>query len=421
MKNFILFFCFLLISAMKVYSQEYSTSVTLVNQSDDVLTVQSVGLSEKKKDAVEMAVKSAFYTLFYRGINGYNNNKPLVLRNNQYYFDKFISARYNMFVRSKVELGEPEKIPQSKSYKAQVEVNILIKSLVKDLVFEKLMDNPLEEITMQDTKAEIGLPSVTVVPYKTDEETYQSILQGDYDRRTAVSTVQEGFSRLGVTTIDFEGKLNAMFRGTDFNENTADSNEKRLLSSTGADVYVIVDINKDISASEGSRVSLNMKAYETASGNILASRQEWTNRFRTTELDRLCAYAVEGQLKGFLDELAVSFARAIAEGNSVVLRIAQGQDSKLNLNSPVGAQNYTLSNLIRRWIRQNAQDGRYHLQGVVAEEMIFDDVKIPSKDIDGLPMDAAQFGDNLLFYLNEEVGVPCQMKLDGKTIYIVLK
>lgn len=406
---------------MKGYSQEYSTSVTLVNQSDDVLTVQSVGLSEKKKDAVEMAVKSAFYTLFYRGVNGYNNNKPLIQRNNQYYFDKFISARYNMFVRSKTELGDPEKLPQNKSYKAQVEVNILIKSLVKDLVFEKLMDNPLEEITMQDTKAEIGLPSVTVIPYKTDEETYQSILQGDYDRRTAVSTVQEGFSRLGVTTVDFEGKLNAMFRGTDFNENTADSNEKRLLASTGADVYVIVDINKDISASEGSRVSLNMKAYETASGNILASRQEWTNRFRTTELDRLCAYAVEGQLKGFLDELAVSFARAIAQGNSVVLRIAQGQDSKLNLDSPVGAQNYTLSNVIRRWVRQNAQDGRYHLQGVVPEEMIFDDVKIPSKDIDGLPMDAAQFGDNLLFYLNEEVGVPCQMKLDGKTIYIVLK
>ena len=31
------------------------------------------------------------------------------------------------------------------------------------------------------------------------------------------------------------------------------------------------------------------------------------------------------------------------------------------------------------------------------------------------------FGDNLLFYLNSEVGVPCEMKLDGKTIYITLK
>jgi len=419
MKKVILFFSLLVVSMLKVYSQEYSTSVTLVNQSDDILTVQSVGLSEKKKDAVEMAVKSAFYTLFYRGVNGYNNNKPMIQRNNQYFVDKFLSTRYNMFVRSKTELGETEKQPQSKTYKAQVEVNILIKSLVKDLVFEKLMDNPLEEITMQDTKAEIGLPSVTVVPYKTDEESYQSILQGDYDRRTAVSTVQEGFTRLGVTTVDFEGKLNAMYRGTDFNSNTADSNEKNLLSQTGADVYVIVDINKDISASEGSRVSLNMKAYETASGNILASRQEWTNRFRTTELDRLCAYAVEGQLKGFLDELAVSFARAIGEGNSVVLRVTQGADSKINMNSSVG--NSTLSNVIRRWVRQNAQEGRYHLQGVVAEEIIFDDIKIPSKDIDGLPMDAAQFGDNLLFYLIDEMGVPCEMKLDGKTIYIVLK
>ncbi len=415
-------FLLMLFFATAVCGQtEYSTSVTLVNQSDDLLTVQSIGLSEKKKEAVDMAIKSAFYTLLYRGVNGYNNNKPLVQRNNQYYFDKFINSRYSMFVRNYAEIGEAEKLSGGKQYKSQVEVNILIKSLVKDLVFEKLMDNPLEEVTMQDTKEEIGLPSITVVPYKKEEETFRSILQNDFDRRMAVSRVQEGFNRLGVTTVDFEGKLDAMWRSREFNANTADSDEKRLLMNSGADVYVIVDIMKDISDAEGSRVSLNMKAYETASGNILSARQEWTNRFRTNDLDRLCIYAVEGQLKGFLDDLAVNFARGIAKGNSVVLKISKGVNSTLHLNSQVGPQKYSLSNVIRRWVRQNAQDGRYHLQGVVDEEMIFDDVKIPSKDVDGLPMDPAQFGDNLLFHLNEEIGVPCEMKLDGRTIYITLR
>lgn len=418
-KKTILLFSLIAVCGTQVYAQEYSTSVTLIDESESILTVESIGLSEKKKEAVEMAVKSAFYTLFYRGVSGYNNNKPLIQRNNPYYFDKFISTRYPMFVHSKFELGETAKLAQGKSYKAQVEVRILIKSLIKDLVFEKLMDNPLEEITMQDTKAEIGLPSVTVVPYKTADETYQDILQNDFDRRTAVSAVQEGFSRLGVTTVDFEGKLNAIYRSTDFNANAAYSDERNLLAHAGADVYVIVDIKKDISASEGSRISLNMKAYETASGNILASRQEWTNRFYTNDLAQLCAEAAKGQLKGFLDELAMGFARTIGEGNSIVLRITQGQHAKTNLNSQVG--NYTLSNIIRRWVRQNAQDGRYHLQGVVAEEIVFDDVKIPAVDVDGLPMDAAQFGDNLLYYLNEEAKVACEMKLDGKSVYIILK
>lgn len=404
-----------------LFGQEYSTAVTYVSNSDEILTVQSIGLSDKKKEATDMAIKSAFHTLFYRGISGYNNNKPLIQNDNKFYVDKFLSSRYPMFVKSYKEIEEPQRNKDTKSYKSQVEVSILIKSLIKDLVFEKLMENPLSEVTMQDTKEEVGLPTITVVPYKKEDETYRNILQNDFDRRIAVSRVQDGFNQLGATTIDFEAKLDAMWRSMDFNSNTAESDDKRLLQSTGADVYVIVDIKKDISTTDGSRVSLIMKAYETATGNILASRQEWTNRFYTNDLDQLCIYAVEGELKGFLDDVALNFARTIKEGNSVVLKISQGQNSKNNLNSSVGSTGYVLSNAIRRWVRENSQDGRYHIQGIVAEEMIFDEVKIPSKDVDGLPMDAAQFGDNLLYYLNMELKVPCEMKLDGKTIYIVLK
>lgn len=409
-----------ILAPLSSFAQDYFTSVTLISQTDDILTVHSIGLADKKKEATNMAVRSAFYTLLYRGISGYNNNKPLVQKDNKFYTDKLLTTRYSMFVKSVKELGEPEKENSSKLYKSQVEVAIMIKSLVKDLVFEKLMAQPLSEVTMEDTKKEVGLPTITVVPYKKDDETYKSILQNDFDRRIAVASVQNGFNQLGVTTIDFEGKLEAIFRSMDFNANTAESDEKRLLQHTGADVYVIVDIKKDISESEGSRISLVMKAYETASGNVLASRQEWTNRFHTNSLDKLCVYAVEGQLKGFLDDVALNFARTIKEGNSVVLKVSQGENSQTTLNSTVEGS-YVLSNAIRRWVRGNAQDGKYHLQGMVAEEMIFDDIKIPSKDSDGLSMDAAQFGDNLLYYMNTQLKVPCEMKLDGKTIYIILK
>ena len=56
-----------------------------------------------------MAIKSAFYTLFYRGINGYNNNKPLITKNNVYYFDNFMKSRFMMFVDGYTE-GEVEKL-----------------------------------------------------------------------------------------------------------------------------------------------------------------------------------------------------------------------------------------------------------------------------------------------------------------------
>ncbi len=411
----------LLLLPLTVVAQEYSTAVTLVSHNDEVLTLQSIALSDKKKTAEEMAVRSAFYTLLYRGVSGFNNSKPLVQHDNKYYTDKLLTNRYTMFVRSSNPIADTEREATSRQYKAQVEVVVLIKSLVRDLVFEKLMDEPLSEKTMEDTKEEIGLPSITVVPYKKDDESYKEILQSDFDRRIAVSRVQNGFNQLGVTTVDFEARMEAIWRSQDFNANVEESDEGRLLQNTGADVYVIVDLQKDISQQEGSRVSLVMKAYETASGNVLASRQEWTNRFHTSDLDQLCVYAVDGQLKGFLDDIALNFARMVKAGTSVVLKISRGAGSATTLNSTVGDTGYQLSNAIRRWVRSNSQDGRYHLQGVVENEMIFDDVKIPSKDADGLPMDAAQFGDNLLYYLNATLGVKCEMKLDGKTIYITLK
>jgi len=417
-KIYLLLFLISLAALVKGQQDEYSTAVTLINQSEDLLVMHSVGLSDKKKTAVDMAIKSTFYTLFYRGVNGFNSGKPLVTNNNVYYFDKFMKSRYMMFVSQYTE-GEVENIKNTKQYRVEVEVSILIKSLIKDLVFENLMERPLSDITMEETKQIIGLPSITVVPYKTDDENYQNVLQNDFDRRMAVSRVQQGFNQLGVTTIDFEAKLNAVWRSADFNSDVADSEEKRLLRITGADIYVIVDLNKDISATEGSRVSLNMKAYETVSGNILSATQQWTNRFHTTDLDRLCVYAVEGQLKSFLDDIALNFAKQIQGGSSVVLRIAQGAESKNSLNTSV--EGSSLSSVIRRWVRQNAENGQYHIQGVVAEEMIFDDIKIPSVDVDGYPMDPAQFGDNLLYYISKELKLPCEMKLDGRSIYITLK
>ena len=54
------------------------------------------------------------------------------------------------------------------------------------------------------------------------------------------------------------------------NAGAAESNDKQLLMSSGADVYVTVDLMK-ITRHKGARLSLVMQAYETASGTIWAS------------------------------------------------------------------------------------------------------------------------------------------------------
>lgn len=420
-KLFLLAVILCAILSFDVFGQEYSTSVELIEQTENALVVRSVGVSDKnKKQAEKLAVQSAFYTLFYRGISGYNNGAALILKDNKYYVNKFLEERYVQFARN-IELISVEDVPSTpKKFMATVKLDIAIKPLIKDLTLEKLMEKPVTEISMEETKVEVGLPTITVVPYRQETQTYKDIFQNNADLRMAVARVQDGFNKLGVTTIDFEARLEAMWRSREFNAVAMQSEEKLLLDNSGADIYVVVDFIKDYDR-EGNRASLNMKAYETASGNMLSSSVGWTNRFATDDFDRLCVMAVELQIKPFLEDLKVNFAKGIKEGKSVVLRITRAEAATFSLDSEVGSEGYLLSNIIRRWVRANAQNGQYHLQGVVADQMIFDTIKIPSVDTDGLPMDAAQFGDNLLFYLNTTLKVPCKMKLDGQTIHITLQ
>ena len=171
------------------------------------------------------------------------------------------------------------------------------------------MTKPMEEMSMEETRQQVALPTIMVVPYKSnDRSSYAGILKNDFDLRVAVSTVKEGFVKLGVKTVAAEGKQAGTLRASEWESKNADSNDKQLLMNSGADVYVIVDLQKDISATSGSRVSLIMTARETATGIDLASRKSWTNRFRTTDVDKLCAYAAQDVLDGFLKDISKEFA-----------------------------------------------------------------------------------------------------------------
>ena len=263
------------------------------------------------------------------------------------------------------------------------------------------------------------LPTIMVVPYKRDGETYASILADDFDRRIAVGKVQDGFESRDVTTVDVEARIAAVKRNSEFGANDADSNDKQLLMNSGADVYVVVDMMKDVNA-DGARVSLIMKAYETASGSVLASKDAITKRFATASTDLLCSHAVKDNLPEFLDDICKNFSKQASNGKRVTLQFAIDGASAMTMNDRVGPNNYPLSNLIHQWVRKNSHNGKYHLQGMVDTSVIFDYVMIPPRDEDGLAMDAAQFGFMIEAWLNDTVGVPCVSRFDGTTIYITI-
>lgn len=420
MKTRLILWGLLSVCAIHLTAQElYSNEVICVKADDNLAVITAAGISDKKKEVYNMALKSIFNAIFLNGIDGVENGQPLIGKEDSYYMSQFFGSRYMLFVKDYETVGEPVRQP-SKLYKGTVTAQILLGALKKDLIRNKLMEKSEEDRSMKEIREQIALPTIMVVPYKrNDRNLYATILKNDFDLRIAVSTVKDGFVKLGVKTIAAEGKLEGTLRASEWESKNADSNDKQLLMNSGADVYVIVDLQKDISATAGSRVSLIMTARETATGMDLASRKSWTNRFRTTDVDKLCAYAAQDVLDGFLKDISKEFARKVEHGNTVVLRVSLADNAINTMNSRING-NTTLSAYIRNWVRKNAQGGRYHIQGAVDDSLIFDSVQIPAKDSDGLPLDCITFADNLVNYLNDS-GIDSEHRVDGNTIYLTIQ
>lgn len=415
----------LLIFTLSSFAEEYVGICSLISQDERNATFESAGMSTKSRWVEENAIHSLFHSLFYIGIEGVNNGKPLVQKENKTYTNGFFNdqAKYSFYIISKESTEKVLKV--GNEYRATYRVQIRLSKLIADLKMNKVYIDTSNPATMSasdvQSTSNMVLPTIIVVPFKTPEyNSFAEILQNDYDRRVAVSAVQEGFEEKNITTVDLLNKINATQRMSQYDKNSGagQSSDRALLQQSGADISVEVDVMKDVQQS-GSRVSLTLKASETASGNIIATQVATTNRrYQTVATDVLCAYAVQDNIDAFLEQILKNFAPS--KGTRVSLSVSIDGSATRTMNDPAGSKGYALSNVIRQWVRKNAYEGKFHLQGMVDDNMTFDYIVIPPIDEDGLRMDAAQFSFLLEEYLKETENIPCSARLEGNKIMITI-
>ena len=71
-----------LLSVWGLSAQNYP-QVVVYETSDDVsATFTTIGADAKSKNVQDNAVRSLFYTLFYVGVDGVNDGKPLIVNDN---------------------------------------------------------------------------------------------------------------------------------------------------------------------------------------------------------------------------------------------------------------------------------------------------------------------------------------------------
>lgn len=407
-----LFGALLLLGTLSVKAQDYLQIVSLESDNGTQAVFTSAGAAENKKGLETDAIKSLIYTLFFQGVEGVNDGKPLVSKPNEAYTNSFFNnqARYASYVVRVEETAKPTKI--GGRFQGTMRVTLRLRQLINDV----RKNTGYDQMIAETPKPRLPKPTIIVVPYKKEGESFQSILENDYDLRVAVSAVQKGFESCDIKTVDLQARIDAMKRRAQYEDNAgaADSNDKQLLMSSGADVYVTVDLKKDVSAQDA-RVSLIMKAYETASGTIWASEDGWTNRFRTNATDVLCSYAVKDNLPSFLEQIIKNYSLPVR----AVLQVSVSGSSAGSLQDASCSNGDRVMDFIQNWLDRNAHDGDYHLQGIMGESAIFDYVLLPSQDEDGYKMTPDKFARRLEKQLKDK-GVSASYRIEGSTILLML-
>lgn len=411
---YLFLFC---IPAIGQNSSNFTNDATLITNQDNTAIVLSSGIHEKKKEAVQMAVLSAFDTYFFSGITGLNDDNPLFGENNDKalkdYLERFfLQGRYTQFIGTCTEVeGSPEKLP-TKQFKATVQVELKLKALGNDLKRNKLIKPKLIKPTEID--AVVPQFTLTVVPFKPEGHTYAGILKSNFEIRSAMAQVEGILKEKNYATKDFLAVVDAAYKSNQFEtDKTAGSMDKLLLEQTNADVYITVDLAKNEN-NEGGIVYVNIKAYELSSGNLLSSAEGQSNRYRKFTIADLCKRAIDSTIDPFMAKLTKSWADKADKGNIYVLRMSIAPEATIDFSNEVGTMGFPLSDILTLWVKQHAHNGRYHLQGVVDNQLNFDQVQIESGK-------ETQFGTDLYTYLRDELGINCNKRQDGNTIYITIQ
>lgn len=414
-RNSLLTLLLLLCTGAFAQGEGFLKVVSKVSGDNETITLSSAGMAEDRDDVYKNAVKSAFYTLFYTGVSGVNEGKPLVECENLLYTNTFFNSQYKCGLYISSQAGNVRPQREDGIFRATYNVTIAYSRLLTDMRQNRVYDCET---------APVVLPTIMTIPYVRQGESLKNVLQNKPDLRDAVSRVQDGFRSRGVRTMDFEARLTGG-QGMDEYENNAgvaESNDRQMALAEGTDVYVEVDMNKE-TVGAGTSVRFILKAYRTESGEVLATKSATFGPLKNYELHKCYDRLEDEVLPDFLDDICngiVPEPGSEQPAGSVAMRFAIDGNSATTMDSRFGPNNYALRDIIRQWIRRNAHNADYSTPRIVAEEIIYDYVMMPPVDADGIRMDAAQYAFLLESYLKEDMQVECSSRVIGNRILFTI-
>lgn len=409
---------FAVLTAFSISAQmQFSDNVTLVSENNaggnatfNVVVSCSGDLKDNDNILRYRAVTSVLNAIIFNGVPGFNNGQPLqpdasVAYDKQSFFDSFYgtdkpekerikNARcisYTNYNQLKKDNGYTFE-EKNNTKTIRMTLTVYLRRLNLDLTRNGIIQPEEPEQPQETITPAAQQYTVMILPEKRTYQTYEEVWNDNPHIRNFIQNVSNVFDDKGFTVIDFDQTLQNEIISAELSYGTIESALSSILTSQGADVYVIVSV-------EGGQASMN--AYQTSTGLLLASTPTRDiHRKNPPEIGRL----LRGEClkpNGLIDKINTRLSQN--PDLSVTLTVAIDENSIVSLYDKVDGD-LTIADLIHSWLKRNTVNGKYHTKVETGDRLIFDVVPL-KKDGDKMSRDYANELINYLadygIYVNE--------------------
>lgn len=266
-------------------------------------------------------------------------------------------------------------------------------------------------------------PTIMVIPFTREKEDIRRVLDGDVNRRIAITKVKEAFDNRGFSTVDFVAKLKETETRQVFTSENLTDIKTQIIEYAGADIYVETEAVWQASSS-GNSAQVILTAYDASTGASLSNKVGFSGKFYTDDVAKLTAKATESVIEDFLNVLNTKFGEIVENGRLVAIEFNISPESALRMSTEIDGDGLPLSDALEVWMGDNAYKGNYHVQGASDLKVIFDQVRIPFKDKNGNSNTANKYALEVfkacrnMAYGGTKISVKKEVK--GNTIFITL-
>lgn len=236
---------------------------------------------------------------------------------------------------------------------------------------------------------EIVQPRILILPYTASGENALDEYENNFAYRTAITEIANALNNRGFRPDDLQEILQRV------KENEAISTLKgvsfdpveRILQYSTADIALKTEVYVHTDVNGANSVQINLRAIDKVSSRSLyAMNFDATPHFKTDDYGYLARRALteKDQISVFVEGLNASFSDVRLNGRTISCVIETDGRSQFSLGDEVSDDYDLLADLLIKWVRENAYKGNFRIRNNSANQLYFDEIRIPLQDEAGM-------------------------------------